>query len=93
MIVSHSNETIRTLCDRVIWLNEGLIKMDGKPEEVLEAYEDYMSKLDDVPLKKTKKAEKEEEIMRLVAEEDKALAQEKDGQEAQGSIPDKGSGD
>ena len=82
MIVSHSNETIRTLCDRVIWLNEGLIKMDGKPEEVLEAYEDYMMKLDAGQLKKTKKAQKEEEILRLVAEEDEASESASDAEAA-----------
>ena len=30
LIVSHSSKTLRSLCDRVIWLNEGEIKGDGE---------------------------------------------------------------
>lgn len=32
VIVSHSLEAIKKLCDRVIWLHEGAIKMDGHDE-------------------------------------------------------------
>jgi teichoic acid transport system ATP-binding protein len=39
MIVSHSMDTIKNLCNRVIWLNEGKIVMDGETQAVLEAYE------------------------------------------------------
>ncbi len=43
MIVSHNTETIKGLCDRVIWLHEGEIKMVGTPDEVLPAYDEFMS--------------------------------------------------
>ena len=42
VIVSHSSKTLIELCDRVIWLHEGLIKDDGKPENVMEKYEEFM---------------------------------------------------
>lgn len=42
VIVSHSSKTIIELCDRVIWLHDGLIKDDGDPEEVMEKYEEFM---------------------------------------------------
>lgn len=43
IIVSHSQDTLQKLCDRIIWLHDGLIKMDGTPEEVLPKYEEFMS--------------------------------------------------
>ena len=42
VIVSHSSKTLIELCDRVIWLHEGLIKDDGDPKEVMEKYEEFM---------------------------------------------------
>jgi lipopolysaccharide transport system ATP-binding protein len=38
VIASHSQELIRTICNRVIWLENGEIKMDGTVDEVLPAY-------------------------------------------------------
>ncbi len=38
VLVSHALESIREMCDRVIWLNEGQIAGDGDPDEVVEAY-------------------------------------------------------
>ncbi len=70
IIVSHSNETIRKLCSRVIWLNDGEIVMDGSTEDVLKEYETYMEEMDPEFLRKTRKARREERIMRLVEEED-----------------------
>jgi len=43
VIVSHSSETLRQLCDSILWLHEGEIKMQGKCEEVLPLYEEFMS--------------------------------------------------
>lgn len=39
VIVSHSLAEIRFLCDRVVWLAGGKIMMQGKPDEVIAAYE------------------------------------------------------
>ena len=42
IIVSHNNDTIRNLCTRVIWLHNGVLTMDGEPDKVLTAYEEFM---------------------------------------------------
>ena len=38
-LVSHSMQSIKDTCNRVIWLNKGVLEMDGDPEEVIAAYE------------------------------------------------------
>lgn len=43
LIVSHNSQTIRQLCTSVLWLHEGELRMIGKTDEVLEAYEEFMS--------------------------------------------------
>lgn len=43
IIVSHSMDTLKQLCTRILWLHEGEIKMEGAPEEVLPAYEEFMT--------------------------------------------------
>ena len=42
IIVSHSLGTIKDLCDQVLWLHDGVIKMLGKPEDVIPKYEEFM---------------------------------------------------
>ena len=42
VIVSHSSQTVEELCDRVIWLNDGLIKDEGNPKTIMEKYEEFM---------------------------------------------------
>ncbi len=41
LIVSHSNSTLEELCDCLMWLHEGKIKMFGDTKEVLDAYNEY----------------------------------------------------
>ncbi len=43
VIVSHSSETLSKLCDTILWLHEGEVKMQGACEEVLPKYEEFMS--------------------------------------------------
>lgn len=38
LLVSHSLDQIREVCDRVIWIDQGRMKMMGKTEEVCAAY-------------------------------------------------------
>lgn len=38
LFVSHNIEQIREMCDRAVWLDQGLIKMMGKAEDVCQAY-------------------------------------------------------
>jgi ABC-type polysaccharide/polyol phosphate transport system ATPase subunit len=44
VIVSHSLDTLKDLCDSIIWLHDGKIKDHGDPETVINAYEKFMSK-------------------------------------------------
>lgn len=43
IIVSHSLSTISELCDEVLWLHDGKIKMMGRPEKVIKEYKEFMS--------------------------------------------------
>lgn len=45
VIVSHSSETLRDLCDRVIWINDGIMMGDGPADEIVTEYEKYMQSL------------------------------------------------
>lgn len=42
IIVSHSSDTIMGLCNKVLWIDAGEVKMYGDTQEVLEAYEEFM---------------------------------------------------
>ena len=44
IIVSHSSDTIRKLCNKVLWLHDGEIRMYGETEEVMDAYDAFMDK-------------------------------------------------
>ena len=39
LFVSHSLEQIREMCDRVIWLEHGNVKMIGPTKEICDAYQ------------------------------------------------------
>lgn len=43
VIVSHNGDTLRKLCDTILWLHDGVIKMQGSTKEVLPLYEEFMS--------------------------------------------------
>lgn len=43
VIVSHNMDTLKKLCDRIIWLHDGVIKMIGTVDEVLPAYDEFMT--------------------------------------------------
>ena len=38
ILVSHNSELIQTMCDRVMWLDHGQVKMTGESNEVVAAY-------------------------------------------------------
>ena len=40
LLVSHSDAQVRELCQRAIWLDHGLVKMDGPVNEVCDAYKE-----------------------------------------------------
>jgi ABC-type polysaccharide/polyol phosphate transport system ATPase subunit len=39
VLVSHSMDTVREVCNRAVWLQDGQIRMDGAPDAVIAAYE------------------------------------------------------
>ncbi len=43
LIVSHSMDALQKLCDNILWIHDGELKMLGKTEEVLPEYIKFMS--------------------------------------------------
>lgn len=43
-LVSHSISSVRDTCERTIWLESGVLRMDGPTNEVVPAYEKYMNR-------------------------------------------------
>jgi teichoic acid transport system ATP-binding protein len=43
-LVSHSVGTIQEVCERSIWLERGIIRMDGATDDVVAAYEEFMAR-------------------------------------------------
>lgn len=43
LIVSHSLETVKKLCNQVLWLNDGEIVEIGKPEDIIPKYVEFMN--------------------------------------------------
>ena len=46
VMVSHNIDTLRKLCNRMIWLHEGELKMYGEVNEVLDEYLKFMEEDD-----------------------------------------------
>lgn len=42
IFVSHSNSAVSDICERVIWLHDGEVKMDGDTKTVIKAYDEFM---------------------------------------------------
>jgi lipopolysaccharide transport system ATP-binding protein len=42
VLVSHQAEVIQELCNRAVWIEDGVSRVVGTPEEVISAYEEYM---------------------------------------------------
>lgn len=42
VLVSHSLDQVEELCDRALWIDEGLIRMEGPSRQVCREYLDYM---------------------------------------------------
>ena len=38
VFVTHGLETAKELCDRAVWINKGVIRMDGNTDEVIKKY-------------------------------------------------------
>jgi ABC-type polysaccharide/polyol phosphate transport system ATPase subunit len=44
VMVSHDLDSIKRLCHRVVWMDHGRIHSIGKPQEVVDAYKQWMNK-------------------------------------------------
>lgn len=53
LLVSHDMETVRNVCQRVLWIHEGELRMDGPSEDVLHAYWKTCSEHGDPPAETT----------------------------------------
>ena len=42
IFVSHSMSNVKELCQRVIWLEDGIVRARGNPQEVIEQYTDHL---------------------------------------------------
>ena len=42
VLVSHSANTIRQLCNRAVWIEDGISRMEGDVDEVVETYEAFV---------------------------------------------------
>lgn len=47
LFVSHSMAEVRSLCTRVVWIDDGQVVMDGDPQHVVNQYDGYMKQLAD----------------------------------------------
>lgn len=45
LFVSHSIDQIREMCNRVIWLEKGEVKMEGETKMVCDAYQNILIRL------------------------------------------------
>ena len=44
IIVSHSMDTLHTLCQKILWINDGVFQMMGDTDTTLKAYKEFMNK-------------------------------------------------
>lgn len=58
VIVSHALTQIEQICDRSIWIDDGLIREEGSPKEV---HEKYLSAMEDKTMHRIEKEEAEKE--------------------------------
>ena len=42
VLVSHDARTVKSLCNKAVWIENGMTRMEGSPEEVVTAYENYV---------------------------------------------------
>ena len=56
VLVSHSIGLVTELCDRVLWLERGRIRMDGDPGDVRGAYQQFMRAEEENRLRKLRSA-------------------------------------
>lgn len=73
VIVSHAQGQIEKICDRCIWIEDGLIRLEGKTKQVTKEYQLAMESM------RSERAQKEaeEELEKLKSEKDDSNVDEK----------------
>lgn len=46
VLVSHSADTVKNLCNRAVWIEDGVTRMEGASKDVVTAYENFLMKND-----------------------------------------------
>src|SRR5262249_5874820 len=69
LFVSHSTAAVRQMCDRCVWIENGVIRMEGPTETVVRQYEEDTIRRDEETLREGNKRRLEARI-NLVAPED-----------------------
>ncbi len=59
VLVTHALDTVRELCHRAIWLDEGQIQAEGPVDRVLEQYTSYLHRVETEALQKEEAARQE----------------------------------
>ncbi len=79
VIVSHSLGQIEQICDRSIWIHEGLIKAEGDPKEIDLEYLDFMGRrLQETTSRELEEKQSDEASETEQTEEDTAPEQEEE---------------
>lgn len=81
VLVSHALSQIEQICDRTIWIQDGLIRMDGKPRDVHMVYSDFMGE------KRQQVAQKEQERKRKEEERKKEKSENEEKEKAEQMVP------
>ena len=86
-IVSHSMSQLEMICDRSIWIADGLVKQEGKPRDVHPRYMEWMSR------KNQKQEEKKPEEEKPEEKEEETETEESGETDSQGNLKRWGSGE
>lgn len=55
VLVSHSAQQIESLCSRAIWIENGKVRKNGHPDEVIHSYNEFYGIIPSVPIKNERK--------------------------------------
>lgn len=82
VFVSHSLEQVEQICDKSIWIQEGLVKEIGEPREVHQKYLEFMGEIRKENSRDTEQVKSEEEQKEkpdIIAKEREVEAEEQKG--------------
>jgi len=81
IFVSHDINMIKRFCKRAVWINEGVLVMDGETDPVTDKYEDFLKS--GLPLKEYLELTNLEDIKGSKAEQDKKKDKEDRGNQTE----------